>query len=183
MFNSQSIAEKTEKTFIPVILTLVDGESLKGAIAVPHKARLGDLLNSSDKYILFKTNTGEPIYLAQTSIAAVQSNEKPSANQLDRSLRQFEQINPYSILKVEPGVDKATLRTSYHQLVKYYHPDQYANVQLPKEVSAYLECVIQRLNAAYQELLEDIERLEKLQKQQNIAQQAPDGDNIHYFGQ
>lgn len=183
MFNSQSTTTKTEKTFIPVILTLVDGESLKGAIAVPHKTKLGDLLNSSDKYILFKTNTGEPIYLAQSSIAAVQSNEKPSARQLERSMKQFEQINPYHILKVRPGVDKATLRASYHELIKHYHPDQYANVQLPKEVHAYLESVIQRLNAAYQELVDELDRLEALTQRNNAAQNQPDIGIISYFGQ
>ena len=182
MFTSKSTAI-TDTSFIPVILTLVDGESLKGAIAVPKKHKLGDLLNSADKYILFKTNTGEPIYLAQTSIAAVQSNEKPSASQLDRSLKQFEQVNPYHILRVKPGVDKTTLRNSYHQLVKNYHPDQFANVELPKEVRAYLESVIQRLNAAYQELVDELARLEQIKQKEHEAQKTPDTGNIRYFGQ
>ena len=88
MFNRPTaVSTPTEKTFIPVILTLVDGESLKGAIAIQKNSRLGDLLNGSDRYVLFKTNSGEPIYLSQSTIAAVQSNEKPSARQLDVSMK------------------------------------------------------------------------------------------------
>jgi len=183
MFNSQQTSTPTEKTFIPVILTLVDGERLTGGIAIPHKAKLGDLLNSSDKFALFKTNAGDPIYLALNSIAAVRSNEKPSTNQLERSLQQLELVNPYTILQVKPGVDKAGLRTAYHQLVKHYHPDQYSNIKLPKEVRAYLESVVQRLNAAYHELFNELERLEKARQKKMAPQKATDMGNVHYFGQ
>lgn len=184
MFNRQSSATlKVEKTFIPVILTLVDGENLKGAIAIPKNGRLGDLLNSTDKFVLFKTNSGEPVWLAQSTIAAVQSNEKPAAKQLEYSLKQLEQINPYHILKVKPGVDKTTLRNAYHELVKHYHPDQFANIRLPQEVSAYLDAVIQRLNAAYQEVVEEIDRVEEARKRAEEAAKIPDTGTIHYFGQ
>lgn len=183
MFNSQSTTVNREKSFLPVTLTLVDGERLRGAIAVPKQRKLGDLLNSSDKYVLFKTNTGEPVYLAQTTIAAVQSNAKPAADQLDHSLRQFEQSNPYHILGVEPGVDKASLRQAYHEMVKHYHPDQFANVTLPREMSDYIDSVIARLNAAYQELLDEIDRLEEIRQRELNAQQKPATGNIRYFGQ
>ncbi len=184
MFNRPTSAtSKTEKTFIPVILTLVDGESLKGAIAISKNSRLGDLLNGSDRYVLFKTNNGEPIYLSQTTIAAVQSNEKPSAHQLDISLKNLEEINPYLILKVKPGASKADLRNAYHELVKHYHPDQFANVKLPREVKSYLDAVIARLNAAYQELIDEIDRLERLKVTQAEARKVPDTGTIRYFGQ
>ncbi len=184
MFNRPSATtSKPDKTFIPVILTLVDGESLKGAIAISKNSCLGDLLNGPDRYVLFKTNLGEPIYLSQTTIAAVQSNEKPSARQLDTSLKNLEDISPYLILKVEPGANKADLRTAYHQLVKHYPPDQFANVKLPREVRSYLVSVIARLNAAYQELVDEIDRLERVKQLAQAAKKAPDTDTIRYFGQ
>ncbi|MCP4933692.1 MAG: J domain-containing protein [bacterium] len=184
MFNRPTSAtSKTEKTFIPVVVTLVDGESLKGAIAIPKNSRLGDLLNGSDRYVLFKTNTGEPIYLSQTSIAAVQSNEKPSACQLDVSLKNLEEINPYLILKVKPGTNKADLRNAYHKLVKNYHPDQFANIKLPPEVKSYLDAVITRLNAAFQELIDEIDRLERVKLAEATARKGQNTDTIRYFGQ
>ena len=183
MFNSQSSANnQAEKTFIPVILTLVDGETLKGAIAIHKNGRLGDLLNGSDRYVLFKTNSGEPIYLAQTTIAAVQSNEKPSARQLDMSLKNLEDINPYLILKVKPGASKADLRHAYHELIKHYHPDQFVNVKLPREVKTYLDAVIARINAAYQELIGELNRLEQIKRHKAEARKAPDTGTIRYFG-
>jgi len=184
MFNRPTSAtSKAEKTFIPVILTLVDGESLKGAIAISKNSRLGDLLNGSDRYVLFKTNNGEPIYLSQTTIAAVQSNEKPSARQLDVSLKNLEEINPYLILKVKPGTGKAELRNAYHELVKHYHPDQFSNVKLPREVKSYLDAVIKRLNAAYQELNDEIDRLERVKLAKAEASKVPNTGTIRYFGQ
>ena len=183
MFNRPSaVSTPTEKTFIPVILTLVDGESLKGAIAIEKNSRLGDLLNGSDRYVLFKTNSGEPIYLSQSTIAAVQSNEKPSARQLDDSLKNLEEINPYLILKVKPGASKEELRNAYHALVKHYHPDQFANVKLPREMQSYLDSVIARLNAAYQELIDEIDRLERIKQREAEASKAPDIGTIRYFG-
>ncbi len=184
MFNRPTSAtSKAEKIFIPVILTLVDGETLKGAIAISKNGRLGDLLNGSDRYVLFKTNSGEPVYLSQTTIAAVQSNEKPSARQLDVSLKNLEEINPYLILRVKPGTSKADLRNAYHQLVKHYHPDQFANVKLPREVKSYLDAVIARLNAAYQELIDEIDRLERAKVLKAETSAVPDTGTIRYFGQ
>ncbi len=184
MFNANSTpSHLRDKTYIPVILTLADGENLKGVIEVARNSRLGDLLNGPDKYILFKTNSGEPIYLALSTIAAVQSNEKPSARQLDKSLKQMEDVNPYKILKVEPGVDKEGLRDAYHQLVKNYHPDQFANTSLPKEVQTYLETVTLRLNAAYQELLNEVNRLERAKLVQAAATTSKETADIRYFGQ
>ena len=181
--HNTSVLTTSEKTFIPVVLTLVDGESLKGAIAITKNSRLGNLLNSADKYVLFKTNTGEPIYLALSTIAAVQSNEKPSTKQLENALKEYENLNPYHLLKVKPGVDEATLRNAYHTLVKQYHPDQFVNTNLPDEVLTYLDAVLLRLNAAYQEVIEEHNRLERLKALAAAANDMPDTGTIRYFGQ
>lgn len=185
MFNSNSTSrEQAEQAFIPVLVTLVSGEKLKGAIAIRKNSRLGDLLNSSDKYVLFKTNAGEPVYLAQSTIAIVQSNEKPSARQLEISMKKFDETNPYKILRVKPGAGKAEIKTAYHELVKYYHPDQFSNTPLPKEVRSYLHSVVLRLNASYQELIDETDREERLKQARAAAQHQPAQDSpIRYFGQ
>ncbi len=184
MFNSQTSTNSTnDKTFIPVVLTLVDGERLNGAIAIEKNGRLGQLLNGPDKYVLFKTNSGEPVYLAQTTIAAVQSNEKPETRQLETALSALEQTNPYKILNVKPGADKTALRDAYHEQIKHYHPDQFANANLPGEVLSYMEAVIARLSAAYEELVKEIERIERANQMAVAASQRPERDTIRYFGQ
>lgn len=183
MFQEKT-AQQVEKSkvMMPVILTLIDGESMKGAIAVPRNGRLGDVLNGSDRFILFETNAGEPLYLSHATIAAVQSNDLPKARQLDNSLKQIDEVNPYKILKVEPGVERAALKEAYHRLVKHYHPDQFASTPLPKEVRAYLDAVILRLNSAYQQIEDDLARIEQA-KIAKLAPAAPAEPAIRYFGQ
>lgn len=183
MFEQRTVQQcERSKVMLPVILTLIDGETMKGAIAVPRNGRLGDVLNGSDRFILFETGDGEPIYLSQTTIAAVQSNDLPKAQQLDSSLQQIAEVNPYRILKVQQGVSKTELKDAYHRLVKHYHPDQFASAPLPKEVRAYLDAVILRLNAAYEQVEDDIERLEQA-KAAKLNPPKPAPTPIRYFGQ
>jgi hypothetical protein len=183
MFQDRTVQQvEKSKVMMPVILTLVDGETIKGAIAVPRNGRLGDVLNGSDRFILFETNGGEPLYLSHASIAAVQSNDMPKARQLEASLSRIQEVNPYKILKVEQGVSRTALKEAYHRLVKHYHPDQFANTPLPKEVRAYLDAVILRLNAAYEQIEDDIERIEKA-KEAKLAAPKPAETPIRFFGQ
>ena len=41
------------------------------------------------------------------------------------------------------------MREAYHRLVKQYHPDKFANADLPREVKEYLNAMSRRINAAY----------------------------------
>jgi hypothetical protein len=171
------------KTMMPVTLTLIDGETLKGTVAVPRNGRLGDVLNGKDRFILFETNAGEPVYLSHNSIAAVQSNQKPKAQQLDKSLSQIDSVSPYKMLQVEKGVDKEALRAAYHRQIKHYHPDQFSNVKLPREVRSYLDTVVQRLNKAHQDIEEEIDRFNQVQKPAPQKVAEPAASEIRYFGQ
>ena len=36
-------------------------------------------------------------------------------------------MNPYEVLGVPQGADEETIKKAYKELVKKYHPDQYAN--------------------------------------------------------
>ncbi len=159
-----------EQDLVPVIVTLEDGDTLKGSICVPRATKLGDMLNGPDLFILFKLENGKLIYLAQKTIAAVRSSNRSGTHQLDKSSQDGEQETPYTILKVEKGVSREAARDAYHHMIKKYHPDQFGNIALPNEVLAYFEAVILRLNAAYNELLDDFDQLEKRQ-QIPIAQQ------------
>jgi len=185
MFSQNSNSQnQQEMTFIPVVLTLVSGEAVKGAIAIRKNGRLGDLLNGPDRFVLFKTNSQEPVYLAQNSIAAVQSNELPKTRQLDAALKQLAHASPHSILEVEPGIDKVQLRNAYHEMVKTYHPDQFANTTLPQEVTTYLDAVIQRFNAAYQQITDEVDARERATLAQVEAARTRDTTGtIRYFGQ
>ena len=179
-------AAEPENNLVPVIVTLVDGETLKGAVSVPKSKSLGGVLNGPELFILFKVNGGELIYLAQKTIAAVQSNKIPEARQLEESGLQNKNITPWEILEIDKSADKKTARAAYHALIKKYHPDQFLNTQLPAEVGEYLEAVILRLNTAYNDLLDEMDRMEKLREAAIARQKQPKTGTtggINYFGE
>lgn len=62
----------------------------------------------------------------------------------------FEDEDPYHVLKVEPGADWATVVSAHRSLVKEFHPDRF--VDHPAEVVAQAEVEIKRINRAYSEL-------------------------------
>ena len=183
MQNEKPVDQKNK--LLPVIVTLVDGETLKGSISVARSKSLGDVLNGTDLFILFQVTGGELIYLAQKTIAAVQSNQLPTAGQLDKSKQQLDHDSPHEILNIEQGAGKAAARDAYHALIKRYHPDQFASSILPSEIQDYLEAVIHRLNAAYNDFLDETDRLEKLKqlKARQQQQQKTGTRDISYFGQ
>ena len=96
MQNDKSTEKETN--LAPVIITLIDGESLKGAISVPREKCLGDILNGDLPFILFKVDHGELVYLARKTIAVVQSNKMPDANQLSKAKDQVENSSPRALL-------------------------------------------------------------------------------------
>lgn len=174
-----------ENHFLPVIVTLVDGDTLKGDVSIPHGKSLGDVLNGKDLFILFRVKDGELIYLAQQTIAAVQSNKIPDAPQLEQALYEADHAAAHDILNIKKEASRPEARDAYHALVKQYHPDQFSNMNLPSEVQDYFEAVILRLNAAYKEFLDEAERLEKRRRAEALRaqQQKSAANGISYFGQ
>ena len=58
-------------------------------------------------------------------------------------------MNPYEILGVPQGADEETIKKAYKELVKKYHPDQYANNPL----SDLAEEKLKEINEAYRMLM------------------------------
>ena len=58
-------------------------------------------------------------------------------------------MNPYEVLGVPQGADEETIKKAYKELVKKYHPDQYANNPL----SDLAEEKLKEINEAYHMLM------------------------------
>jgi len=58
-------------------------------------------------------------------------------------------MNPYKVLGVPEGADETTIKKAYHELVKKYHPDKYANNPL----SDLAEEKLKQINEAYDMLI------------------------------
>ncbi len=61
-------------------------------------------------------------------------------------------FNPHAVLGVEKSVTAEDLREAYLALVKRYHPDRFASMDLPQEMKDYAAAMQARINMAYQQL-------------------------------
>jgi hypothetical protein len=121
-----------------VEIRLSDGTLLKGKLMMAMGKAVADVLNSPSLFLDFESHTGERSYIAKLQVAV---------------LRQLEVAKPASlgtrILGVEPDAAPEEIRRAYLRLAKGYHPDCFANVELPAEVKDYLAAMVRRINAAY----------------------------------
>jgi len=141
-----------ERSNQTVEVTLDDGEVVRGRLHYPNNRTLGDELNHASGFLDFEILEGERFFLAKRSIQSVRPRQMPRADQLSRAQLKSELFNPWTVLGVSEQAGKDEIREAYHRLVKQYHPDRFANTELPREVKEYLNAMSRRINAAYSTL-------------------------------
>ena len=141
-----------------VEVTLSDGEIIRGRLHFPITRSLGDELNSPNAFLDFEIVEGQRFFLSKKSIQSVRQQQMPRADQLSRSQIKSELFNPWTVLGVPEQAGKDVVREAYHRLVKQYHPDRFANADLPNEVKEYLNAMSRRINSAYATLSGGIKR-------------------------
>jgi hypothetical protein len=135
-------------TGVSVVLSLTDGTELKGRLAIPGGRTLADALNGAAPFVEFETFDGSRQFLAKHAISGVRLMSPASPEGLAR-LRDSDGFDPYGILGLPLGAPYEDVRAAYLRKVKDYHPDRYANAELPEEVRAYLAAMARRINAAF----------------------------------
>jgi hypothetical protein len=136
-------------TTVPAELTLDDGRQIKGKFLAPISKPFAEVLNGPAAFLEFEPYGGERAYIAKTAIQSVRLTGVPAAQSLDTRLREIDGFDPFAILGVPRGASFDDVRQAYHRLAKIYHPDRYANAELPDEVRDYLATMARRVNAAY----------------------------------
>lgn len=149
MFERNKIDNAPEPTFVPVEITLADGERLKGKMAVPMGRTILDAINGSGTFVEFEPYGGERRFIAKAQMASIQLVGVPRSSALGHRTRPQGDFDPHAILGVSTEASWDEVRQAYVQLTKSYHPDRYANAVLPDEVKDYLDSTVRRLNAAY----------------------------------
>jgi len=149
MFERNRFDTAPEMNAVPGEIALLDGTGLKGKLLVPVPKSLADTLNGGTTFIEFEPYGGEKRYLAKGQPGAVKPLGVPKVSGLQARLRQSENFDPHAVLGVMRGASRAEIREAYVRLAKSYHPDRYANVALPPEVSDYLAAMARRINAAH----------------------------------
>jgi len=169
MFERNKIDNGVQQGAIPARVTLDDGETLKGRFFAPAGRNFGDVLNGSGGFLEFEPYGGERAYISKASIRSVQLIGVPAAAGLSARVKDLEGFDPFSILGLKAGATAEELRHAYHTRAKTYHPDRYANAELPEEVSDYLAAMARRINAAYAALEEPVKTSRKAEQRRAEA--------------
>ena len=148
MFERYNQAQAPSRA-IAVQIILNDGESLKGRLLSRNGSNLVELMNGERAFVEFETYDGNMIILGKASVQQVLPLEVPSARELEQAQRQIERFDPFAILGISRDADSETVREAYRDMVKLYHPDRYAGMELPREVLNYMASVSKRINAAF----------------------------------
>ncbi len=142
---------------VPVEVTLDDGRVLRGKFRVGKTRNIYDVLNSTNAFLDFEPYVGESMLIAKSTLREIKLTGVPQAGQLAHSVAHSHGFDPYTVLGIERGADYAAVREAYHRLAMAYHPDRYANAELPDEVRDYLASMARRINAAYAALEEPLQ--------------------------
>ena len=164
---NENPSDKRERA-IPVELRMVDGRILKGRFFAGAKRQAYEELNGPGGFIDFQSYNGARELVSKASISAVRLTDIPKANQLRRG-NDVDEFDPHSVLNVPRGAQWEAIRETYHRLSKLYHPDRYANLDLPDEVKGYLDAMSRRINAAFSAL----EKPHQVQREYARAKSEP----------
>lgn len=152
MFNKENDYQRLNRAPVSVSVTLAGGQTLRGTLFVPKTKSLMEELNRGEPFVEFESYDGTRMYIARTNIASVKEFSIPRVDQLDKKVDMLDQFDAHQVLGIPASADKATVRHAYLNLAKTYHPDRFAQMDLPKEVFEYLSAVATRVNLAYSEL-------------------------------
>ena len=149
----RSKSDIAETPGVSVVLMLTDGTELKGRLASPIGRSIADILNCTTQFLEFEEYAGARTFLAKHAIGRIRMGSPARGQSLAR-MRDADGFDPYAILGLPLGARFEDVRAAYRDKAKIYHPDRYANAELPDEVKRYLEDMTRRINAAFSALEE-----------------------------
>jgi DnaJ domain len=156
--------------FITVQLVLHDGTDLRGKVLLARDKTLMQMLNlDGEAFVEFDCEHLGTTLLAKSAIRSLRRFEMPRATQLQDALEAGDTFDPYAILGVSRAADLDQIHERFQALISVYHPDRYASVELPPEMSEYVMTMAKRITAAFAEIKRIIEATRKL----NAAPKAP----------
>ncbi len=144
--------ESQEQVSVAVEIQLDDGSALAGKLFIAASRSVFDVLNGATLFLDFEPYEGERRLIAKASIKAVKLLAGAKPLNLVQKVRDLDGFEPHGLLGIQVGASWDDVRAAYVARAKTYHPDRFANVDLPQEVRHYLSGMLRRVNAAYSAL-------------------------------
>lgn len=136
-----------------VLLTMTDGSKLMASLKLAMSGKLADTLNSADRYLDVLGPEGEQFFLAKERVFRIAAANPPKAElNLNRRGSDGRPFNPWAVLGVSREAGPEEIQTAYRTLVKMYHPDRFASLDLPQEMKDYAAAMLARINIAHDQL-------------------------------
>ena len=150
MFESKD--SKSNRALISV--TLVDDTTMTISVRLPLSSKLNDAVNNADTFLDVIDQNGRQAFLAKHAIRRVDLIDVPKIDQLKLQRRGSDRNNfdPYAVLGVERGANAEAIRQAYHAMARKYHPDRFAALDLPKEMTEYAAAMLVRINLAHEQI-------------------------------
>jgi hypothetical protein len=148
MFSSSTQGQRTMAK-----LTLTDGKTLVVSVKLPLSGKLTDAFNNTETFIDVISGDGTQQMINKSIIARAEAFEPPRAG-LNQQRRSSDKsgFNAFAVLGIEKTATPEDMRSAYVALVKSYHPDRFASLDLPQEMKDYAAAMQARINMAYQQL-------------------------------
>ncbi len=135
---------------IPVHIEYMDGRKEALSLISPRALlKLHELINREDMFLDAETPDGERVSIAKVAVRSVRNHVIPAAKDLKKLGDDKDSFDPHHILKVSKEDTADAIHQAYLALVREYHPDRFASLELPSEVTEYLSASLRRINVAY----------------------------------
>jgi DnaJ-domain-containing protein 1 len=135
---------------IPVRIEMQDGSKQDVSLISPRALlKMHELMNREEPFVDVESPEGERFIIAKTAIRSVRPRDIPVLKDLGPLTEDKNGFDPLRILKVQKTDSQETIRNAYLALVREYHPDRFASLELPKEINDYLTTMLRRINVAY----------------------------------
>lgn len=144
---------------IKVELFMTDGSRRIGVVLKPRDKTLREIFNQGhERFVEFTCDEFGETIVAKPSIMEIRPFDVKRSADFD-TVKDFqakpagvERMDAHSLLGVQQGASKDEIHAAYIKGARAYHPDRFAETDLPQEIRAYIDAMARRLNAAYAEL-------------------------------
>jgi hypothetical protein len=141
----------SSKIEIEVSLRMVDGGVVRGTLNPGLVSSLDSVLNKESPFLEFTSKEGQKRYISKNQIASVEPVEPLKKPKLGKG-KEGQFADGYELLGVKQGCSLDEARSAFHTKVKLYHPDKFSGIDLPPEVTSYMNEMFRQLNTAFTEL-------------------------------